>query len=116
MNFVDKLCLSVFVRKRRSGRRQRWIKPLIRGRLQNGKFYMLHALLTKYLGLFLILEEGRAIAQAYSHLLPTAVARVRDRSDHMGYMVDNVARGQVFSRVLRFPLPILILPIAPQSP
>jgi hypothetical protein len=30
--------------------------------------------------------------------------------------VDKVALGQVFLRVLRFPLPIFILPIAPQSP
>jgi hypothetical protein len=30
--------------------------------------------------------------------------------------VDKVALGQVFLRVLRFPLPIVIPPIAPQSP
>jgi hypothetical protein len=31
-------------------------------------------------------------------------------------VVDKVALGQVFSRVLRFPLPIFISTISPQSP
>jgi hypothetical protein len=34
----------------------------------------------------------------------------------VGFVVDKVALGQVFFRVLRFPLPIFIPPIAPQSP
>jgi hypothetical protein len=34
-------------------------------------------------------------------------------SNHVGFVVDKVA---VFLRVLRFPLPILIPPISPQSP
>jgi hypothetical protein len=44
------------------------------------------------------MELGRAIAQAVSRWLPTAAARVG------------------FLRVLRFPLPIFIPPISPQSP
>jgi hypothetical protein len=34
----------------------------------------------------------------------------------VGFVVDKVALGQVFLRVLRFSLPIFIPPIAPQSP
>jgi hypothetical protein len=34
----------------------------------------------------------------------------------VGFVVDKVALGQVFLRVLRFPLPIFIPPISPQSP
>jgi hypothetical protein len=34
----------------------------------------------------------------------------------VGFVVDKVALGQVFSRVFRFPLPIFIPPISPQSP
>jgi hypothetical protein len=37
-------------------------------------------------------------------------------SDHVGFVVDKVALGQVFLQVLRFPLSIFIPPIAPQSP
>jgi hypothetical protein len=76
MNFVDNLYVSVFVRKRGRGRSKWWVEPLICGRLQNGKFYMLHALLTRYLGHFLTSTEGRAIAQAVSRWLPTAAVRV----------------------------------------
>jgi hypothetical protein len=41
--------------------------------------------------LLLILKAGRAIAQAVSLWLPTAAARVRDRSGHVGFVVDKVA-------------------------
>jgi hypothetical protein len=34
----------------------------------------------------------------------------------VGFVVDKVALGQTFSLVLRFPLPIFIPPIVPQSP
>jgi hypothetical protein len=34
----------------------------------------------------------------------------------VGFVVDKVALGAGFLRVLRFPLPIFIPPIAPQSP
>jgi hypothetical protein len=44
------------------------------------------------------MAEGRAIAQAVSRWLPTAVARV-----HMGFVVDKVALGEVFSDYLGFP-------------
>jgi hypothetical protein len=37
------------------------------------------------------------------------------RSDHVGLVVDKVAAEQVFFRVLRFPLPILIPPTTPHS-
>jgi hypothetical protein len=34
----------------------------------------------------------------------------------VGFLLDKVALGQVFLRVLRFPLPILIAPTVPRSP
>jgi hypothetical protein len=34
----------------------------------------------------------------------------------VGFVVDKVALGQVFLRVLEFPLPIFISPTSPQSP
>jgi hypothetical protein len=37
------------------------------------------------------------------------------RSGHVGFVVYNVVLGQVFLRVLLFPLPILIPPTAPHS-
>jgi hypothetical protein len=37
--------------------------------------------------------EGRAIAQAVSRWLPTATARVRARSGHVGFVVDKGALG-----------------------
>jgi hypothetical protein len=40
---------------------------------------------------------GCAIAQAVSRWLPTAAARVRAPSGHVGFVVDEVALGQVFS-------------------
>jgi hypothetical protein len=41
--------------------------------------------------------QDLAIAQAVSRWLPTAAARVRARSGHVGSVVDKVALGQVFS-------------------
>jgi hypothetical protein len=34
---------------------------------------------------------------------------------HVGFVVDKVALGQVFLQVLQFPLPIIIPPISPSS-
>jgi hypothetical protein len=56
---------------------------------------------------------GRAIAQAVSRWLPTAAARVRARVWSCGICGGQSGAGAV---VLRFPLPIFIPPIAPQSP
>jgi hypothetical protein len=38
-------------------------------------------------------DIGCAIAQAVSRWLPTAAARVRARSGHVGFVVDKVALG-----------------------
>jgi hypothetical protein len=46
------------------------------------------------------------MAQAVSRWLSTAAARVRVRSCHVGFVVDKVALGYRFLRVLRFPLPL----------
>jgi hypothetical protein len=49
------------------------------------------------------LHKGRAIAQAVSCWLSTAAARVRARSGHVGFVVDEVALRQVFSEYFGFP-------------
>jgi hypothetical protein len=51
----------------------------------------------------LLKELGGAIAQAVSRSLPTAAARVRARSRHVGFVVDKVALGQVSSEYFGFP-------------
>jgi hypothetical protein len=45
---------------------------------------------------------GRAIAQAVSRWLPTMAARVRVRVWQVGFVVDKVALGRVFSAYLGF--------------
>jgi hypothetical protein len=45
---------------------------------------------------------GRSIAQAVSRWLPTAAARVRAQVWQMGFVVDKVALGQVFSEYFGF--------------
>jgi hypothetical protein len=57
---------------------------------------------------------GRAIAEAVSLWLPTAVARVRAWVWQVEFVVDKVASGKFFLRVLRFPLPKPFIP--PTSP
>jgi hypothetical protein len=59
--------------------------------------------------------QGRAIAQAVSRWLPTAAARVRARVWSCGICGKQSGDGAGFLRVLRFPLPIFITRIAPQS-
>jgi hypothetical protein len=46
---------------------------------------------------------GRPIAQAASRWLPTAAARFEPRSGYVGFVVDKVALGQVFSEYFGFP-------------
>jgi hypothetical protein len=58
----------------------------------------------------------QAIAQAVSRWLPIAAARVRARVWSCGICGRQSSAGAGFLRVLRFPLPIFILPIAPKSP
>jgi hypothetical protein len=45
---------------------------------------------------------GRAVAQPVSHWLPTAVAQVLIRAEHVGFVADKAALGQVFSEYLGF--------------
>jgi hypothetical protein len=52
---------------------------------------------------------GRAIAQAVSRRPLTAAAWVRAQVNPVGFMVDKVALGQVFLRVLQFS-PVNIIP------
>jgi hypothetical protein len=53
--------------------------------------------------------EGRAMAQAVIACLSEQRAGFDPGSVHMGFVVDKVALGQVFSRVLRFS-PVSIIP------
>jgi hypothetical protein len=41
--------------------------------------------------------------QAVSRWLPTAEARVRVRAEYVGFVMDKVALGQVFSEYFGFP-------------
>jgi hypothetical protein len=59
--------------------------------------------------------EGRAIAKAVSRWLRTAAARVRARVYSSGICGGQSGAGVGFLPVLRFPLPIFIPPISPQS-
>jgi hypothetical protein len=61
-------------------------------------------------------SRGRAIAQAVSRWLPTAAAQIRARVWSCGICGGQSGVGAGFLRILRFPLPIFIPPIAPQSP
>jgi hypothetical protein len=47
--------------------------------------------------------QGRAIAQEVSRWLPTAAAWFKSGSTHVGFVVDKVALGQVFSEDFGFP-------------
>jgi hypothetical protein len=47
--------------------------------------------------------DGSAIAQAVSRRLPTAADRFEPRSSHVGFVVDKVALGQVFSEYFSSP-------------
>jgi hypothetical protein len=78
------------------------------------KATLLHVSSRKVLAILLIFSGG-AIAQAVNSPLPTAAARVRVRVRSRG-----ICGGQSYTRagflwVLRFPLPILILPTVPHS-
>jgi hypothetical protein len=59
--------------------------------------------------------KGRVIAQAVIRRLLTAAARVRARVKSCGICGGQSGTGESFLRVFRFPLPIRIPPIAPQS-
>jgi hypothetical protein len=49
------------------------------------------------------IKSGHAIAQADSRWLPTAAAWVRSGSGQVGFVVDKVALGWVFSEYFGFP-------------
>jgi hypothetical protein len=58
---------------------------------------------------------GLAIPQAVSIRLPTATAPVQPRARSSGICGGQSDTGAGYLRVLRFPLPILIPPTAPNS-
>jgi hypothetical protein len=57
---------------------------------------------------------GHAMAEAVSRLLPTAAAQVRARVWQVGFVVDKVALGQVFSEYFGLPCQKPFIP--PTSP
>jgi hypothetical protein len=62
-----------------------------------------------------LVKYSIVIAQAVSRQLPTAAARVRARFRSCGICVGRSGTGTGFVRVFQLPLPIRILPLAPQS-
>jgi hypothetical protein len=60
--------------------------------------------------------EDRVIAQAVSRWILTAAARVRAQVWSCAICGGQSGAGAGFLQVLRFPLPMIIPPIAPQSP
>jgi hypothetical protein len=58
---------------------------------------------------------NRVISQAVSNRFPTPVARVQTLFMSCGIYGGQSGTGAGFLRVLRFPLPIRIPPIVPQS-
>jgi hypothetical protein len=60
-------------------------------------------------------RKSRTVTQAVSRRLPTAAARVRVLVRSYGICGGHSNTAADFFRVLRFPLPIRILPIAPHS-
>jgi hypothetical protein len=56
-----------------------------------------------------------AIAQEFNRRLTTAAAQVRARVRSCGICGGQIGTGVGYLRVLRFPLPIRIPPITPQS-
>jgi hypothetical protein len=53
--------------------------------------------------MYIYCDMGRAIAEAVSRWLPTAATRVRTPVWQVGFVVDKVASGQVFSEYFGFP-------------
>jgi hypothetical protein len=47
--------------------------------------------------------NGHAVAQAVSCWLPITVARVRVWAEHVGFVVDKSALGQIFCKYFGFP-------------
>jgi hypothetical protein len=58
---------------------------------------------TIYMHSYLFYSVGRAIDWAVSPWLPTTAASVRGQSGHVGFVVNKVALGQVFSEYFGFP-------------
>jgi hypothetical protein len=61
------------------------------------------------------LKRDVLVVQMVNHQFPTMVARVRARVRSCGICGGQSGTGAGFFRVLQFPLPILILPTAPDS-
>jgi hypothetical protein len=65
--------------------------------------------------IFVLMYHHCAIAQAVSHQLPTAAARVQAQFRLCEICDGQSGTGAGFLRALQFPLPILIPPTAPHS-
>jgi hypothetical protein len=103
------LCMSYLVGWWREGWRER-----DRGFTCQGVGECIHSIV--YWRYWLTFYRCRAIPQAVIRWLPTAEPWVRARVCSCGIFGGQSGAGAGFLRVLRIPLPILIPPIAAQSP
>jgi hypothetical protein len=75
---------------------------------------VVHVRTEKPLKVSKVLKNGRSIAEAVNRWLPTAATRVRAGVWQVGFVVDIVASGQVFSEYFGFPCQKPFIP--PTSP
>jgi hypothetical protein len=85
-------------------------------RIRNSWFYDVACLQHRVPNSFHYFPICHTIAQAVSRRLPTTAARVRARVRSCGICGRQSGTRAGFLRVLQFPPPIFIPPIAPQSP
>jgi hypothetical protein len=69
-----------------------------------------------YVKAHFVMYEHPSVVQAVSRRLPTTAARVQAQVRSCGICGGQSGAGAGFLLLLRFPLPILIPPTAPQSP
>jgi hypothetical protein len=87
------------------GKKRRYVKKKLNSHVQHCNTALFKkSLMNMDISLYTKVPDiGHAIAEAVSRWLPTAAVRVRDRVWQVGFVVDKVAPGQVFSEYICFP-------------